>query len=535
MNDADFWTLLRERRSIRRYQDRPVPRRLVQALLEAARWAPSTHNRQPWRFLIVEPGPQREALARRMAQRMIADLVDDGWSPSEAEARGRRSVRRLTTAPVLLLLVLNREELDHYEDERRERAGYLLGVQSVAVAAQNILLAAHHYGLGACWVCAPLFAQDIIRETLSLPPTWDPQAFITVGYPAEHPLPRERRPLEEMVMTVPTPSEHLPESETVSGLEAEAPLVAALAGGVGGAKGALGLYRILPPNTLTVIVNTGDDFEHIGLPISPDLDTVMYTLAGIYHREQGWGLAGDTFHSLEMLGRYGAPTWFRLGDKDMATHIVRRYLKDQGWPLSRITDHLRRSLGVHARILPMSDDPVRTLVVTPEGTLPFQEYFVHRRQAPPVKSLRFQGIEDARPAPGVLSALQNARAIVIAPSNPYLSVDPVLALPGVRDVLRERRQRVVAVTPIIGGEAVKGPLAKLMREFGHEPSALVVARYYQDILGNFVLDERDAHLAEAIRALGIRVAMTDTLMRTDEDKERVARVALNLVEEGLAS
>ncbi len=529
MNEADFWTLIRERRSIRRYQDRPVPRSLINALLEAARWAPSTHNRQPWRFIIIKPGPQREHMAQQMAQRMIADLVADGWPREEAEARGQRSIRRLTTAPVLILLVLNTEELDHYEDERRARAGYLLGVQSVAVAAQNILLAAHHYGLGACWICAPLFAQDILREVLDLPETWDPQAFITVGYPAEHPL-RSRRPLEEITMTLPKPSEHTePTPEPVSPPPSH-PLVVALAGGVGGAKGALGLYRILPPDALTVIVNTGDDFEHIGLPISPDLDTVMYTLAGIYHREQGWGIAEDTFHALDMLGRYGAPTWFRLGDKDLATHIVRRYLQDQGWPLSRITDHLRRALGIQARILPMSDDPVRTLIVTPEGTLPFQEYFVQRRQAPPVKAIRFQHVDQARPAPGVLQALQDAQTIVIAPSNPYLSVDPILKLPGVRDLLRARRKRVVAITPIVGGNAVKGPLAKLMREFGHEPSALVVARYYQDILGAFVLDEQDAHLAADIRALGIRVAITNTLMTSDEDKERVARVALALIE-----
>ncbi len=531
MNEADFWALIRERRSIRRYQDRPVPRSLVNALIEAARWAPSTHNRQPWRFIIVEPGPQRENMARQMAQRMVADLVADGWPRDEAEARGQRSIRRLTTAPVLILLVLNTEELDHYEDERRTRAGYLLGVQSVAVAAQNILLAAHHYGLGACWICAPLFAQDIIREVLGLPKTWDPQAFITVGYPAEHPL-RSRRPVEEIAMTIPGPSQKPePIEQNTSAAPAHPPVVT-LAGGVGGAKIALGLYRILPPNTLTVIVNTGDDFEHIGLPISPDLDTVMYTLAGIYHREQGWGIAGDTFHALDMLGRYGAPTWFRLGDKDLATHIIRRHLKDQGWPLSRITDHLRRALGIQARILPMSDDPIRTLIITPEGTLPFQEYFVQRRQAPPVKAIHFQHADKARPAAGVLQALREAQSIVIAPSNPYLSVDPILNLPGVRDLLRERKDHVVAITPIVGGHAIKGPLAKLMREFGHEPSALVVARHYQDILAAFVLDEQDAHLAEPIASLGIRVAITNTVMTSDEDKERVARVALNLLEKG---
>ena len=299
-----------------------------------------------------------------------------------------------------------------------------------------------------------------------------------------------------------------------------------LAGGVGGAKGAEGMYRLLPPDTLTVIVNTGDDFEHLGLPISPDLDTVMYTLAGLNHPQQGWGLAGDTFQALEMLGRYGAPTWFRLGDKDLATHILRRHLRDQGWPLSRVTAHLAGALGIRARILPMSDDPVRTVVVTDEGTLPFQEYFVHRRAEPRVQAIHFQNSERARPAPGVLDALAQAEAIVIAPSNPYLSIDPILAVPGIRPVLRRRRQRVVAISPIVGGKAIKGPAAKLMAEFGMTPSALAVARHLAEVAGAFVLDREDADLREEIEALGMRVVVEDTLMRTPEDKVRVARAAL---------
>jgi len=286
---------------------------------------------------------------------------------------------------------------------------------------------------------------------------------------------------------------------------------------------------------LTVIVNTGDDFEHLGLPISPDLDTVMYTLAALNHPEQGWGLAGDTFQALDMLGRYGAPTWFRLGDKDLATHILRRHLRDQGWPLSRITAHLTEALGIRARILPMTDDPVRTVVVTDEGTLPFQEYFVHRRAEPRVRAIRFQNSDHARPTAGLLKALDEAEAIVIAPSNPYLSIDPILAVPGIRERLRRYRDRVVAVSPIVGGEALKGPAAKLMAEFGIEPSAMAVAKHLADVIGAFVLDRRDAHLREMVEALDMRVAVEDTIMRTRADKVRVARTALaalGIVEEG---
>ncbi len=305
--------------------------------------------------------------------------------------------------------------------------------------------------------------------------------------------------------------------------------VVALAGGVGGAKAADGLYRLLPPDTLTVIVNTGDDFEHLGLPISPDVDTVMYTLAGIQHPERGWGIAGDTFHALEMLGQYGAATWFHLGDKDLATHILRRYRLDRGETLSQVTDQLRQALGVRARILPMSDHSVRTRVVTEEGELPFQEYFVHRGAHPRVLAIRFQGIEQAAPAPDVIPALEEADAIVLAPSNPYLSLDPILNLKGIREHVRARRTSVVAITPIIGGQAVKGPAAKLMREFGLPPSALTVAQHYKDLIGAFVLDQRDAALAPDIETLGIRVIVVDTLMQTREDKIRVARAALRIL------
>ena len=533
----DIWQAIYTRRSIRRYEDREVPPDLVWEMLRAAHWAPSAHNRQPWRFVLVGRGPRREELARRMAERLVADLLQDGWDEDAARERAARSIRRLTTAPLLIVLALDTDTVDAYEDERRQRAAYLMMVQSVALAGQNLLLAAHALGLGACWICAPLFAGDIVRAVLDLPPTWEPQGFITVGYPAERVV-KEREDLEKKVLGIgyqvlPPERTSTAHPESTRGTEIsntqylipDTSLVL-LSGGVGGAKMAAGLYAILPPDVLTVVVNTGDDFEHIGLSISPDLDTVMYTLAGLNHPERGWGLAGDTFQALEMLGRYGAPTWFQLGDKDLATHIVRRFLRDQGWPLSRITDHLRAALGIRARILPMTDDPVRTVIVTPDGTLPFQEYFVHRRQQPPVRGVRFEGMESARPAPGVLDALEAARAIVIAPSNPYLSLDPILALPRVRDILQRRREHVVMVSPIVGGKAIKGPLAKIMREYGEDPSPLAVARYYRDILGAFVLDERDAEQKDAIAALGMRVVVTDTLMKSADDRARVARAAL---------
>ena len=528
MEHQAFWQLIQGRRSVRRYQDRDVPPDVVWRLLEAAHWAPSAHNRQPWRFIVIEKGPLRERIARAMGERLVADLLQDGWEEQDARTRAERSYQRLTQAPVLILLALDTTSMDVYPDERRQRAEHTMMVQSVALAGQNLLLAAHHYGLGACWICAPLFAGDILRALLNLPESWEPQGFITLGYPAERPT-RDREPLADHVMWITgdgTRVEGPPTSSRAARAEPFSPLVTVLAGGVGGAKGAEGFYRLLPPDTLAVIVNTGDDFEYLGLPISPDLDTVMYTLAGINHPEQGWGLAGDTFQALEMLARYGVDPWFRIGDKDMGTHVLRRHGYDGGLTLSAVTEKLRQALGVRARILPMSDDPVRTMVVTPEGTLPFQEYFVRRRHEPQVLDVVFQGIEQARPAPGVLDALAQARAVVFAPSNPYLSLDPILSVPGVRALLRERRDRVAAITPIVGGAALKGPAAKMMRERGETPSPVTVARRYADVLGGFVLDERDAHLRGAIEALGIRVVVTDTIMRTAEDKVRVARAAL---------
>jgi LPPG:FO 2-phospho-L-lactate transferase len=297
--------------------------------------------------------------------------------------------------------------------------------------------------------------------------------------------------------------------------------VVALAGGVGGAKLADGLARALPLEHLTVIVNTGDDFEHLGLYICPDLDTVCYALAGVANPATGWGRAGETWGALETLGKLGGPTWFRLGDLDLGLHLERTRRIRLGQPLSQITEHFRRALGIHPRIVPMTDDSVPTWVYTDQGELPFQEYFVHRQCHPRVTGFRFQDVERARPAPGVLDALQEAEMVVICPSNPWVSIDPILAVPGIRTALGEIP--VVAVSPIIGGKAVKGPAAKMYAELGIQPSALSVACHYSDLLSGFVMDDLDADQADAVRESGIRTWITGTLMRTLEDRARLGK------------
>jgi LPPG:FO 2-phospho-L-lactate transferase len=303
-----------------------------------------------------------------------------------------------------------------------------------------------------------------------------------------------------------------------------APMVA-LAGGVGGAKMADGLARVLVPGELTVVVNTGDDFDLHGLRICPDLDTVMYTLGGLANPMTGWGLAGDTFQALEMLGKYGGETWFRLGDRDLATHIIRTHWLRQGKTLSEVTAHLAAALGIASPILPMTDDVVATKVQTDEGELAFQEYFVRRGWQVRVQGLRLAGVEAARPAPGVLAALAAAEAIILCPSNPFLSIDPILALKEVRETL-QRAHPVVAVTPIVGGQALKGPAAKMMAELGLEVSPVTVAAHYRDFLDGFVLDAVDAGQAARIEALGPRVLVADTVMRTPDDRARLAREVL---------
>lgn len=311
---------------------------------------------------------------------------------------------------------------------------------------------------------------------------------------------------------------------------AERPLrperVLALCGGIGGAKLALGLTRVLEPDRLTVLVNTGDDFEHLGLTICPDIDTVTYTLAGLSDRERGWGLAGESWGFLEALGRLGGETWFMLGDRDLATHVHRTQRLREGSTLSEVTAEIARSLGIRARLMPASDDPVRTIVQTEEGPLPFQTYFVARRCAPVLTGLTFAGAQNARmptDLPGLL-ADEDLAAILICPSNPYLSIDPILAIPGLRAALRRAAAPVVAVSPVVGGKAVKGPTAKIMAELGLPVSTQAVAAHYGDLLDGMVLDTADA--AEAPR-LGLPSLVTNTVMTSLSDREDLARAALD--------
>ncbi len=301
--------------------------------------------------------------------------------------------------------------------------------------------------------------------------------------------------------------------------------VVALSGGIGGAKLALGLYRVLPPDALTVVANTGDDFEHLGLSVSPDIDTLLYTLAGIDNPETGWGRRGETWTFMAALAQLGGETWFQLGDGDLATHVERTRRLAAGESLSAVTENFRRRLGIAARILPMSDGRVRTRLRTDQGWLDFQDYFVARRCAPVVHEIAFAGAGDALPQPEFLSALadDDLRLVVICPSNPFISIDPILALPGVREALRACRAPVAAVSPIIGGKAVKGPTAKLMAELGLPVAAAAVARRYGDILDLYVADEADA---DEVRGLGLPVVLAPTLMHSLADKEALARRVL---------
>ena len=307
--------------------------------------------------------------------------------------------------------------------------------------------------------------------------------------------------------------------------------VVELAGGVGGAKLAHGLQAHLGSG-LTVIVNTGDDLERHGLLVCPDHDTIMYTLAGIDNRDWGWGIAGETFASAEMLARYGEETWFRLGDRDLATHIVRTRRLRAGERPTAVAAHLQDALGIPARILPMADEPVRTQVRTDEGWLDFQTYFVGRHQAPEVRELRYDGLDAARATPEVLDALAKADAIVVAPSNPFLSVAPILGVPGLRpaiDAARSRGVPIAAISGIVGGRALKGPADRILASLGHEATALGVARIYAPWVDLFVLDAVDEALAPAIRALGPDVLVTDTIMGDDAARARVAATVLEAV------
>jgi len=306
------------------------------------------------------------------------------------------------------------------------------------------------------------------------------------------------------------------------------PPVVLLAGGVGGAKLAHGLQEHLG-SRLVVVVNTADDVERHGLLVSPDHDTVMYTLAGIDNREWGWGIVGETFAAAEMLERYGEETWFRLGDRDLATHIVRTARLRRGDRPTEVARDLQHALGVRAVVLPMSDQPVRTEVLTDDGWLAFQDYFVRLHQEPEVRDLRFDGIDDARSTPEVDAALEAAEAIVIAPSNPFVSVRPILSVAGIEAGLQTARTRgapVVAVSGIVGGVALKGPADRMLVSLGHEASALGVARQYTGIADVFVLDRLDEALVPQIRELGLRPVVTDTIMAGDAGRARLAAEVL---------
>lgn len=304
--------------------------------------------------------------------------------------------------------------------------------------------------------------------------------------------------------------------------------VLALAGGVGGAKLALGLTRILPPDRLVIVVNTGDDDIFHGLHVSPDLDTMMYTLAGLANPETGWGLVGDTFGALEMLRGYGAETWFNLGDRDLATHIRRTELLRDGLSLSMVTTELCQRLGIQHQMLPMSDDPVRTMLVTDAGQLSMQQYFVQRRAEPRVKEVLYEGAEAAGLSAGFKSALDEAGLVIYCPSNPFLSLGPILAIPGARKGLKGFSGRRIAVSPIIGGEAVRGPAAKIMAELGQRVSSVGIAQQFQGLCDALLIDTLDAALSQEIAALGIGPVVAPTLMETDEDKVALARLVLAL-------
>jgi LPPG:FO 2-phospho-L-lactate transferase len=304
-------------------------------------------------------------------------------------------------------------------------------------------------------------------------------------------------------------------------------VIVALAGGVGGAKLAQGLMRAVPSGDLTVIVNTADDFELFGLNISPDLDTVLYTLAGIANPMTGWGIADDTSNVLDQLGRYGHDRWFTITDRDFATHIHRTLRLREGATLTDVAVELARRLTVPANVLPMTDDPVATIVRTPIGDLPFQDYFVRRRQQDDVLGVTFRGVESARLPPGVVATLTEAELIVICPSNPLVSIGPILAIPGMRDALDSARAPIVAVSPLVGGKAIKGPADKMLTTMGHESSALGVARLYAGLMDGFVIDQLDADQRELIeRQVDVKVLVTQTVMGGISDRERLAREIL---------
>jgi LPPG:FO 2-phospho-L-lactate transferase len=308
----------------------------------------------------------------------------------------------------------------------------------------------------------------------------------------------------------------------LSAIEQHKRRVVALAGGVGGAKFLQGLAAVVPGDHLTAIVNTADDFELYGLHISPDLDTVMYTLAGLANPETGWGIAGDTCATLDALARYGEDPWFLLGDADFATHILRTQRLKEGESLTSVTAHLSRRLGVETAILPMADGRVSTEILADDGWLAFQDYFVARRQQDEVRDVRFDGIEHAMPSNATVTAIGEADLIIFCPSNPLVSIGPILAMPGMRNVIAHAAAPVVAISPIVGGRALKGPADRMMATQGHEVSALGVARMYADLLDGIVIDDVDAEHAGPIAGLDMQVSVSQTIMGGPEDRARLA-------------
>lgn len=307
-------------------------------------------------------------------------------------------------------------------------------------------------------------------------------------------------------------------------------MITILAGGVGAARFLEGLVQVSSPETLKIIVNTGDDFVLHGLHISPDLDIITCTLAGIINQEQGWGIAGDTYACLDSLEQLGAPTWFKIGDQDLALHLQRTQLLNAGYPLTYIADLFRRALNVGAQILPMSNQVVPTHIVTTEGEMHFEEYLVQRQAKDTVLGVRFVDIEQAKPAPGVLDAITNAKIILLAPSNPVVSIGPILAVPGIRKALQDTLAPIVGISPIVGGAAIKGPAVPLMQAVGLETSAKGIVQAYRDFLNVLIIDNVDAQLKDELEALGVQVVITDTIMRNTEDKVRLAKITLTAAE-----
>ena len=306
-------------------------------------------------------------------------------------------------------------------------------------------------------------------------------------------------------------------------------MILALAGGVGGAKLAHGLAQILSPDALTIVVNTGDDFAHLGLHISPDLDSVMYKLAGLNDTERGWGLADESWQFMDSLARLGGETWFNLGDKDLATHVERTRRLAKGETLSNVTAALCGALGIEHAIAPMTDSTVTTMVTTETGTIPFQDYFVRLHCEPAVTGFHFAGAEDARPAPIFAQVLksEDVSAIILCPSNPYVSIDPILSLAEVTAAIEARKVPVVAISPVIGGNAIKGPAAKMMAELGVQPSAASIAAHYGRRLDGLVIDQTDRALAQEIEARGIPTCVAQTIMQTADDERNLAREVLS--------